>query len=156
VTLYYLGNGRTPDQIDTMRRLEAAGICIFCPAQVDDPAQPQLVLAAEHWVVRRNSYPYAGTQLHLLVMPRQHVTDILDLPDEVLAEFWEVGRAIRKRYQLDYYGLGIRCGDCVYTGGTIAHVHVHLVVGDVDDPEHSPVRLKLSSRPRGGPGADRA
>jgi ATP adenylyltransferase len=156
VSLYYLGNARHPDQFDTMRRLEAAGICIFCPAQVDDPGDPQLVLSAKHWVVRRNAYPYAGTRLHLLVVPRRHVTDMLDLPDEELAGFWEVGRAIREHYQLEYYGLGARCGDCVYTGGTIAHVHVHLVVGDVDDPEHSPVRLKLSSRPRGGACADRA
>jgi diadenosine tetraphosphate (Ap4A) HIT family hydrolase len=147
VTLYHLGNARHPDQTEQMRRLEAAGVCIFCPGHVDAPDDPDVVLTAPHWVVRRNAYPYANTRLHLLLVPRRHVADLLDLSDAELAGFWEVGRALRARYGLEYYGLGARCGDCRFTGGTIEHVHVHLVVGDVDDPGHTPVRLKLSSRP---------
>lgn len=147
MSLYYLGNARHDEQAEQMRQLEASGTCLFCPGRVDDPADEHVVLRAEHWVVRQNAYPYQGTRLHLLVVPRRHVTDLLDLPDHELAEFWQVGRQIRRRYGLDFFGLGVRCGECAYTGGTIAHVHVHLVVGDVDDPGHTPVRLKVSSRP---------
>lgn len=142
MTLYHPANARLPDQIERMRRLEAAGVCVFC---TDD--DPDVVLRERDWVVRHNAFPYRGTRLHLLIVPRRHVTDLLDLSDAELAGFWTVGRTLRGRYDLGFYGLGARCGDCRYTGGTIAHVHVHLVVGDVDDPAHEPVRLKLSSRP---------
>jgi diadenosine tetraphosphate (Ap4A) HIT family hydrolase len=147
VTLYYLGNARYPDQAEQMRRLEEAGVCIFCPGHVDAPDDPHVVLTTQDWVVRHNAYPYAGTKLHLLLVPRRHVPDLLDLTDAELAGFWQVGRQLRERYGLPFYGLGARCGDCRYTGGTIEHVHVHLVVGDVESAEYSPVRLKLSSRP---------
>ncbi len=146
MSLYHLGNARHPEQAERMRQLEAAGTCLFCPG-LDDPDDPQVVLATPDWVVRHNDFPYAGTRLHLLIVPRRHVPDLLDLTDAELAAFWEVGRELRERYALSFYGLGARCGDCRYTGGTIEHVHVHLVVGDVDDPGHTPVRLKLSSRP---------
>ena len=144
MTLYHLGNARRGDQAERMRDLEAAGVCVFCPEGPDDP---DVVLEERDWVVRRNAYPYRNTRLHLLIVPRRHVTDLLDLTDAELAGFWTVGRTLRTRYDLRFYGLGARCGDCRHTGGTIAHVHVHLVVGDVDDPAHEPVRLKLSSRP---------
>ena len=144
MTLYHVGNARNGEQADRMRELEAAGVCVFCPGARDDP---DVVLEERDWVVRHNAYPYRGTRLHLLVVPRRHVADLLDLTDAELAGFWTVGRTLRARFDLGFYGLGARCGDCRYTGGTIAHVHVHLVVGDVDDPAHEPVRLKLSSRP---------
>jgi diadenosine tetraphosphate (Ap4A) HIT family hydrolase len=147
VSLYFVGNARYAAQAERMRELEAAGVCLFCPEHVDDPDDADVVLRERDWVVRRNAYPYRNTRLHLLVVPRRHVADLLDLTDAELAGFWSVGRALRARYDLSFYGLGARCGDCRYTGGTIEHVHVHLLVGDVDDPEHAPVRLKLSSRP---------
>lgn len=147
MSLYHVGNARHADQAEQMRRLEEAGVCIFCPGHVDDPDDPHVVMTSPDWVVRHNAYPYASTKLHLLLVPRRHVRDLLDLTDAELAGFWRVGRELRERYDLAFYGLGARCGDCRYTGGTIEHVHVHLVVGDVERPEHSPVRLKLSSRP---------
>lgn len=147
MSLYYPDNARHPEQADAMRRLEIAGTCIFCPGNVDDAGDRHVALSARHWVVRHNAYPYPGTRLHLLAIPRRHVPDLLDLGADELAEFWEVARNVRDRYGLEFYGLGARCGDCAYTGGTVRHVHVHLVVGDVDDPAHTPVRLKLSSRP---------
>lgn len=146
MSLYYLGNHRTADQLDEMRRLEAEGTCIFCPGGPEG-VDADTLLRLDHWVVRPNAYPYRGTRLHLLLVPYQHVTDLLDLGEDALAEFWVAARWVRETYQLTFYGLGARCGDCAYTGGTIAHAHVHFVVGDVEAADHTPVRLKLSSRP---------
>ncbi|MCE0537240.1 HIT family protein [Kineosporia rhizophila] len=143
--LYYLGNTRTEAQAERMRELEEAGICLFCSPTIDQEPAEGLVLANEHWVVRHNDFPYRGARLHLLCVPRRHVTDLVDLPDAALADYWQVIRTLRERFGLTYYGLGVRCGDCAYTGGTIAHVHAHLIAGDPES-EH-PVRLKLSSRP---------
>ncbi len=146
MSLYELRNARYEAQADEMRRLEAAGQCLFCPPLADgDPSA--VVRSSQHWVVRYNKFPYVGTKLHLLLVPRSHVTDLLDLTPDELAEFWVVARQLRDEYGLTFYGLGARCGECLYTGGTIAHVHVHMLVGDVDNPEHVPVRVKLSSRP---------
>lgn len=151
MSLYYLPNARYEDQAEQMRRLEAAGVCIFCPPHVNDPADPAVVHSNERWVIRQNTFPYRGSRLHLLVVPLRHVTDLLDLPHAELTDFWDAVRWARAEYGLTYYGLGARCGDFSRTGGTIAHVHVHLLVGDSDNPDHTPVRLRLSSVPGGTP-----
>ena len=141
--LYHLGNARTDAQRQDMVDLEARGVCLFCPDHLG--AEQRLLLQTEHWSVTPNEYPYAGTRLHLLLVPHAHVSDLLDLSDDARADLWTVLARVRAVHGLEFYGLGARNGDCRYTGGTIEHVHVHLVQGDVEDPDHVPVRLKLSS-----------
>ncbi len=153
MSFYYPNNHRDPAQLDEMRRLDEAGICLFCPSYLDHNQQQRVIHATAFWSVTPNAYPYRHTRLHLLLVPRVHVRDLLDLSAEALADFWVVLAWVRDRHRLAYYGLGVRCGDCRYTGGTIEHLHVHLIVGDAEDPDHEPVRLKLSSRPAYSPSA---
>jgi ATP adenylyltransferase len=143
--LYNPANARRDDQREEMERLEAAGVCLFC--ELADTPRGEGWFRTDWWVTSENAYPYRGSRLHYLLAPTEHVVDLLDLKDEMLADFWVALRRLSTEHDLDFYGLGARCGDCRYTGGTIAHVHVHVVVGDVDDPAHQGVRLKLSSRP---------
>lgn len=145
MTLYYLGNHRSDQQLARMRALEAAGICLFCPETV--AARADRLHETPQWTVLPNDFPYRGTKLHLLLVPREHVTDLVDLSPAAQADLWPTLAWAREHYHLTYYGLGARNGDPRYTGGTVAHLHLHLIVGDVDDPGHQPVRLKLSSRP---------
>jgi ATP adenylyltransferase len=143
--LYHLGNHRSDEQLARMRQLEAAGICLFCPGTIE--ARTDRLLSTPQWTVLPNDFPYRGTRLHLLLVPREHVADLVDLSPEAQADLWPTLAQVRERYHLDYYGLGARNGDPRYTGGTVEHLHLHLIVGDVEDPGHQPVRLKLSSRP---------
>jgi ATP adenylyltransferase len=144
--LYCLDNHRDPEQLEEMRRLEREGICLFCePHLLVDPAQ-RVIHRTKWWSATPNRYPYRGTKFHLLLVPAPHVSDFLELPDEALADFWRALLWIRRTFALEYYGLGVRCGDCQNTGGTIQHLHVHVIVGNVEDPGHEPVRFKLSSR----------
>ena len=101
-----------------------------------------------HWSVTPNKFPYRGTRLHLLLVPDEHVDDLVDLSPRSQQDFWAALRWVRDEHGLDHYGLAARNGDCGFTGGTIRHVHVHLLQGDVDDPDHVAVRVKLSSHPR--------
>lgn len=146
--LYCTDNYRTEEQLAEMRRLEAAGTCLFCPESLREHARQRVVFENRHWAVTPNEFPYPGTRLHLLLVPRRHVNDMLDLDEEALASFWTALRRVREQYGLDHYGLGVRNGNCSFTGATIAHVHAHVLVGDRDlDPE-VPVRMRFSSRPR--------
>lgn len=146
--LYCTENHRTEEQLAEMRRLEAAGICLFCPAALREHARQRVTFETAHWAVTPNAFPYTGTSLHLLVVPHQHVNDMLDLDADALADFWAVLRQVRERYGLDHYGLGVRNGNCSFTGATIAHVHAHVLVGDAAGTPEVPVRMRFSSRPR--------
>jgi ATP adenylyltransferase len=146
MSLYYTGNYRTEEQLAQMLALEAAGICIFCPEHL--PNHRPIVHKTALWTVTTNRFPYRGTQLHYLLLPDEHVDDLVDLTPESQVDFWTALRWARDHHGLTYYGLASRNGDCAFTGATIRHVHVHLVQGDVENPEHTPIRVKLSSHPR--------
>jgi diadenosine tetraphosphate (Ap4A) HIT family hydrolase len=140
-------NVRTAEQLAEMQRLEAAGVCLFCPGGLAAQNRQEVLLRTRHWSVTPNAFPYAGTKLHLLLVPDQHAGDLLDLDPEVQADFWTVLGQVRERHGLDYYGLGVRNGDCRYTGATIVHVHAHVLAGPKVPGPADPVRMRFSSRP---------
>jgi len=80
----------------------------------------------------------------MLLIPDQHARDLLELSDEVRADFWVALAAVAEAGELSYYGLGVRNGDCRFTGATIEHVHAHVLVGP-DDGSAPPVRMRFSA-----------
>lgn len=147
MSLYYLHHHRNEDQLGEMRRLEAEGVCLFCPQHLVDERKLVIVHRTPHWTVTPNKFPYRQARLHYLLVPDEHVTDMVDLSAEAQLDFWAALRWVRDHHGLAHYGIAARNGDCEHTGGTIRHVHVHLLQGDVDDPDHEGVRVRLSSRP---------
>jgi diadenosine tetraphosphate (Ap4A) HIT family hydrolase len=148
VSLYYLENYRTAEQLADMRRLEAAGICLFCPEHLAADARQRTVHRTAHWTVTPNEFPYAGTKLHLMLIPDEHVSDLLDLSPPAQADFWQALGWVREQHGLEYYGIAARNGDPRFTGGTIVHLHIHVIVGD---PDGEPVKFKLGSTSRTEP-----
>ena len=43
-SLYYLENARTSEQRDEMRRLEAEGKCLFCPAYLETQSGQRVLM----------------------------------------------------------------------------------------------------------------
>jgi diadenosine tetraphosphate (Ap4A) HIT family hydrolase len=147
VSYYCLENYRTAEQLADMRQLEAQGVCLFCPAGLRSHTRQQILFQTRHWTVTPNEFPYPGTVLHLLLVPQQHATDLLDLDEAVRQDFWTALAAVRDRCGLGHYGLGVRNGECRFTGATIRHVHAHVLVGDTDPDHAAVVRMRFSSRP---------
>jgi ATP adenylyltransferase len=146
VSFYCFGNVRSPAQLAEMRRLDAAGVCLFCPEYLASQSRQQMVLSTEHWSVTPNEFPYPGTSLHLLLVPHEHAGDLLELSEAARADFWVALAAVAQRHRLGHYGLGVRNGDCRFTGATIRHVHAHVLVSAGDD-NAAPVRMRFSGRP---------
>lgn len=143
--LYNFANARTAEQLADMRALDAAGKCVFCPDNLrQDPDQPVLLETA-HWMLTPNEFPYPAAKLHLLLVPHQHAEDLLDLAPEVQQDLWTALAEVRRRYQLSYYGFGVRNGDCSQTGGSIAHVHAHILVAEPGDER--PLRMRFNAKP---------
>jgi diadenosine tetraphosphate (Ap4A) HIT family hydrolase len=145
VSLYYFGNYRTEEQLAQMQELEAAGVCLFCPEHL--PNFRPVVHRTALWTVTTNRFPYRETRLHYLLLPDEHVTDLVDLSPAAQQDFWVALGWLREHHAMGHYGLAVRNGDSAYTGGTIRHLHVHVLQGDVEDPDHQGVRVRLSSRP---------
>src|SRR5215472_10086800 len=100
-----------------MRRLEAAGVCLFCPSQLARHPRQQVLFSTRHWTATPNEFPYPGTSLHLLLVPHQHASDLLELSEEARGDFW-------------------------FTGATIRHVHAHVLVSSGAEA----VRMRFGGR----------
>lgn len=132
--MYNLDNAPDPERRARMEQLAEQGICIFCPPHVDGRGE---TTKRGLWQVSLNEYPYEGTERHLLLSPRRHVTSLMMLTSAEEIDFWE---ALHVMFGSDHFSLWVRNGDTRYTGATIEHLHVHVVTSDGS----TPIRVSLS------------
>jgi len=115
--------------------------CVFCDALAagDDPA---------HYIVRRgqrafvilNTFPY--TNGHTLIVPNQHVGDLVLLDSETLCEMTaltqEVIVALRRSTNPSGFNVGMNLGESA-GAGIQDHVHIHVVPRWNNDTNFMPV-----------------
>ncbi len=125
--LMNLSNARLPAQRAQMEEITKQGICPFCPKHLPRTHREPIEWGGTWWLVTKNDYPYEGTVVHYLLICRQHVTRVDELPPEAMAEF---GEHIAQLSQDIPGGVVLmRWGDTAVTGATIAHLHAHFIVG---------------------------
>lgn len=146
MSYYNHSNARSEEQAQNMRDLEERGVCLFCEEHLKADVEHTIYFESDSWLVTNNKYPYDGTSLHLLLIPKSHVRDLIDLSPKAQASFFEAVTWVKVNWGLDFYGIGIRSGNFSGTGATIEHLHIHLLQGDVSNPEHKGVKVRLSSK----------
>jgi ATP adenylyltransferase len=142
---YNMAIGRTPEQIAKMKIFQEKGICAFCPESFEEYHDHPIEFETDHWIVTKNDYPYEHTSLHLLLVAKSHVLKLHELSVEARIDLMEAIAAIEQKFALDGYAVGMRVGDPRLTGGSVAHLHAHVIVGDGGDEL---VLFEMSSRPR--------
>jgi ATP adenylyltransferase len=145
--LYNPDAARGAEQLARMRSLEADGVCIFCREHAGELQSEPVEHEGAHWYVTRNDFPYEGTSAHYLIVAREHVQRFEELPDAAGAELWQIRRELVERLGAPAYATVERSGDMHLNGGSVAHLHVHLVALE-PDPEKT-VRFRVSARARG-------
>lgn len=126
--MYYLDNARTPEQRAVMESLLTEGICIFC----DKRTERRAILVSPNWNITPNSYPYDGTEQHLLLTPVRHVTAINKLN---MVEWVELQYIIHRAGEFyPGYSVVVRNGDMEITGATVEHLHFHVLVPNGKTP----------------------
>lgn len=145
--LYDVAAARGAAQRQRMEDLEAAGICVFCEEHVAEHQPEPVEHTGHHWYVTKNRYPYEGTATHYLIVARSHVTSFDELPDEAGAELWSIKRMLKARLEPAAVATVERSGNMLYNGGSVAHLHIHLVA--LEPSPSATVRFRVSAY---GPG----
>lgn len=143
-----LDNARLDDQRQVMKEIIEAGHCPFCLENLEKYHKEPIIKAGEYWIVTTNQWPYEHTQLHFLLIYKEHVTDLLGLNPMAGKELIELVQWIEKEYQVPGGGWSMRFGDTDHSAGSVAHIHVQFVVPDLSAPEFKPIRIKIG-KPRG-------
>jgi diadenosine tetraphosphate (Ap4A) HIT family hydrolase len=137
-------SARTPEQKALMARIEADGVCPFCAEHFKKYHPKPILRETDYWFVTTNMSPYEGTKHHfLLVYKPFHAT----LPEQVVreaqADLFASIEWIMKTYHIMGGSFLMRFGDMKYTGSSVEHLHAHVIVGDVDEPDHQPVKVRI-------------
>jgi len=106
--------------------------CPFC-----NPDSERLWIENEIAIVLWDAFPVSKG--HTLVVPKQHVDSLYELPAEHQAALWELVRDARLRLQDEFEPCGFNIGlnDGAAAGQTIMHMHIHIIpryTGDREDP----------------------
>lgn len=116
-----------------MKELERQDLCFFCNNNVVVVGGSAAIHESEHWYVKKNDYPYKGSEGHYLVVSKKHVTRITDLPAEAWLDLQKIYIWIDQIAPAGYSSF-VRMGDTAYTGATFNHLHFHAIWG-IPKPE---------------------
>lgn len=141
----HLDHARTPEQTANMEQIAADGVCPFCPEHLAIYHEAPVVHEGEHWLVTANDYPYDYTRHHLLLIPKVHAEHLGQLPVVAGNELIEICQTYEQALGISGGALVMRFGEPSETGATIRHLHLHLIVPELEAlPENEALRVKIS------------
>jgi histidine triad (HIT) family protein len=132
-----------PTAIDRLTAVTQDPDCIFCKI-IAGEIPGQIIAGDERTVAFMDIAP--ATRGHLLVVPRNHSRDLLEIEPEdleavaVMAQ--SLARRVKERLDADGVNLINSCGSQAWQ--TVFHFHVHVIPRYVDDP------LRLPWKPTAG------
>jgi histidine triad (HIT) family protein len=103
--------------------------CIFCKI-VDGEIPSNLVYKNDDVIAFHDSSPQAPT--HILVIPRKHISTLLDSADEdteLLGKLQAAAIEIARQQGLDQDGFRLVTNCLEGAGQSVFHLHVHLLGG---------------------------
>lgn len=112
--------------------------CVFCEVGDADPEEDEeryvVFRGGSHYVVL-NIWPYNNG--HAMVVPFRHITDITEMTDEESLEMLRLAGKLVDAYRSCMEAQGVNLGLNLgrVSGGSIEHLHFHLVprwMGDVN------------------------
>lgn len=142
-----MDNARFKEQAEVMQRYIDDGVCPFCPGTQAETLKPVLI-DGNWWTVRENRWPYQNTKFHFLLILKEHHESLSSVPPSAGAELFDMIGILEQRYEIESGAVAVRFGDIRFNGGTVSHIHAHLVVIDITDelhPDYRVVRFKMGS-----------
>lgn len=118
-----------PDRWKYVRKLEVIQGCVFCRVENEPLSFDTLgVYKSKHSIILLNKYPYNSG--HLLIIPKQHTGDILELSSEQYNDLNHCTllavQALRDIYQPHGFNIGANL-DKAAGAGIPDHIHYHVI-----------------------------
>lgn len=102
--------------------------CVFCKISKGEvPAE--IVDQTRNFIVFTDANPHAP--LHLLLVPKEHYTDISEIPDDLWIEAKNLALRLCSEYRMDGFRFAVNYGCSAH----IKHFHVHFL-GNIGHDAH--------------------
>nr|AIA17319.1 HIT domain protein [uncultured bacterium] len=143
-TFVNLDNARFDNQRQVMEEIKTTGDCPFCQENLAKYHSKPVIRESTHWSLTENAYPYDGAKYHFLLIAKIHGETLADISPNAGADLFKLLAWVEKKYAIESGAFALRFGDIRYNGASVRHLHVHLIVGDVHNPDHEKIRFKMS------------
>ena len=118
-----------------IEKIAEDGVCPFCSEHLNK-YHKNAVSEKKFWLITDNMYPYKPVLHHKLIIYKEHIVHLNDLPREAWDELNDLFQEITKSLNISGGTLMIRFGDTHYTGASVSHLHAHLVQSDPSDQSY--------------------
>jgi ATP adenylyltransferase len=132
-----LRNVRTPEQREWYQRIQQAGIDPFERDHFVAQHPHPMLHENETWLLTHNAVPYPNTELHLLLVHKPFITDACHMTPQGWTDLGEVMRFAQKEFCFESNAFMMRSGDTSQTGGSVTHLHAHIIVAKKDGLRHA-------------------
>ena len=140
-----LNHARNDRQREIMEKIAKDGVCPFCPENLLKYHSKPIIKETDWWFLTENMNPYEGARVHLLLIYKKHVELPNDVSPEGLKDLFGLIDWAIKKFKIAGGALLIRFGETGYAGGSVNHLHVHLIAGSakINDPDAESLKVKV-------------
>ena len=138
-----IANAREVDQRSRMELSEENKKCIFCEEGLKEIHKLPILQENKTFFVTDNAFPYPGTNHHVLIIPKKHISNILEIDTESWGDLKQMIEWVVKERNLEGASLYLRFGNSKFTCGSLSHLHFQILVGDSHQDEPKENREKL-------------
>lgn len=143
-----MGNARFEKQRERMRKILESGECPFCPSKLSLWHKMPILKETVYWMLTENEWPYPFTKLHLLLISKSHQENLRDMLPAQFLELRELLVSCEKIYGITSGVFACRFGDPKGNGGSVRHLHLHLIVPENDTKRagYEPPRFRCGKK----------
>lgn len=139
-----LNHARTKEQVEVMSQIQKDGVCPFCYEHFMKYHSKPIRKETNLWLFTENMSPYEGTKHHFIfVYKKKHVTRLDEIPSTEIAALFDLIGEVLKEYEIDGGAVLIRFGKMSRTGGSVDHLHTHLIVGGERSEDAESLKVKV-------------
>ena len=124
---------RKADQLAEYERILKDNICPFCLDHREEYTQGTRLYDGDHWWLFQNNWPYKNTRRHIMAGSREHNVYLEDLDQLAGNELFVVLQKLELEDGYSLAALEARFGFVMWTGASVAHFHMHLLIPEVTE-----------------------
>lgn len=129
-------NARPGAYGEVLKKIQGHGVCPFCTKHLSTYHSNPILEEKNHWLVTNSAFPYKPTKEHILLIHRVHIEHLMDLSIEAWQELREIIAEQVKKRNITGGTFLLRFGDTAFTGGSVTHLHAHIIQSDPTDPTY--------------------
>ncbi|KKU91019.1 MAG: hypothetical protein UY21_C0013G0002 [Microgenomates group bacterium GW2011_GWA1_48_10] len=126
--------------------LEASSRKNVCPLCTLEWHTNPILKEQDDWLITRTTQPYKDIQghdaeHHFLLIPRRHIEQLTEL---VVVDWVALTSLIKwslTEFSIPGGGIAMRFGPTSYTGATVKHLHIHLIVPNTENGQAVPINF---------------